>query len=236
MTNIQPPSPFANQLLIQLVARYRGWPQHYIKDSGSRLPEQHRWMSCSQPIQPPQLSGTVTSSSTPSDGVASGIAVSGIILSGFTTPNQTATLNGVNGLVFIPNLNASVSAIGMTGQAVSQNLLPNVGVFGQGENSFFSNIGLVGAGNASTLQVLSLIPLVQGTNSGVFAYTPGTSAGDYAINPIGKVRLMLGGETVSGSPRNYTLLGERQQCGAPAVLPHRPHKLLIILAMCCQKH
>lgn len=86
-------------------------------------------------------------------------------------------------------------------------MLPNIGAFVQGQNSLFSNIGLVAAGNDSTLQAFALIPTVQGINSGVFAYTLGTRAGDYAINAIRKVRLMLSGETASGAPSQLHFVG-----------------------------
>ncbi len=151
--------------------------------------------------------GKLTTSSTPTTGGASGIGVSGITFSGFTAPNQTASINGVNGSAVIPNLNASVSAIGMLGQSISQNFLPNVGTFGHAHSSFFTNIGLLGTGGASILQVLSLIPITQGTNTGMFAYVPGTGAGDYAINAIGKMRLMLNGPTASGAPSQLQFVG-----------------------------
>ncbi len=153
------------------------------------------------------VSGTTISSSNPTAGFASGIGVNGVSVSGFTAPSQTASITGAAGAAIIPSTNASVTAIGTLGQAQSTNFLPNVGMFGQGTGSLFSNIGIVAAANASTLQVLGLIPQVQGVNSGVFAYTPGTASGDYAINAIGKVRLMLSGATAGGAPSQLQFVG-----------------------------
>lgn len=151
--------------------------------------------------------GSATTSSTPAGGMTSGFGVSGQVKSSFSAPNQTASISGLGGFASIPSLTNSVTAIGTTTQAISQNFLPNIGAFAQSQNSLFSNIGIVAAGNASVAQALSLIPLLQGTNSGLFAYAPGVGAGDYSINAIGKMRLMLNGPTASGAPSQLQFVG-----------------------------
>jgi len=153
------------------------------------------------------VSGIATASSNPSAGLASGIGVSGVSISGFTSPSQTATISGITGTSVVPNLNASVTSIGAVGEASSANYLPNVGVYSQARGSYFSNTGVLGTGNATSVQVLGLVPVSQGLNTGVLAYTPGTGSGDYAINAIGKVRLMLSGETSSGAPSQLQMVG-----------------------------
>ncbi|MCC7437444.1 MAG: hypothetical protein IT211_02995 [Armatimonadetes bacterium] len=151
--------------------------------------------------------GSATTSSTPAGGLTSGFGVSGQVSSSFSTPNQTASITGLGGFATIPSLTNSVTAIGLTAQSISQNFLPNIGAFAQSQNSFFSNIGLVAIANASTTQALGLIPVMQGVNSGIVAYTPGTGSGDYSINAIGKMRLMLNGPTASGAPSQLQFVG-----------------------------
>ncbi|KXK58036.1 MAG: hypothetical protein IPM61_06415 [Chlorobi bacterium] len=153
------------------------------------------------------LLGSVTTNSTPAGGLSSGFGVSGQARSSFSSPSQTASISGLGGFASIPALTNSVTAIGVTAQAISQNFLPNVGAFAQGQNSLFSNVGIVATGNASTAQTLGLLPVAQGSNSGVLAYVPGTGSGDYSITAIGKIRLMLDGATASGAPSQLQFVG-----------------------------
>lgn len=153
------------------------------------------------------LLGSVTTNSTPTGGLSSGFGVSGQARSNFSSPSQTASISGLGGFASIPSLTNSVTAIGVTAQAISQNFLPNVGAFAQGQNSLFSNVGIVATGNASTAQTLGLLPVAQGSNSGVLAYVPGTGSGDYSITAIGKIRLMLDGPTASGAPSQLQFVG-----------------------------